>query len=403
MISKNLRNKLLSFFGLNKSKFYLLYIQIKVENFKLKYLLHLIKKDNNKLRAFLRKVIYLKEFIIIFIFSYYSLSRGKKLDKDISKNITFIINNNDGWVLEGIANDLANCLNSNYPQLNTNVQTLSDFRKTISNSSKYIFMHQVMTRKIFNFSINLENVFCYYTHTRDLNNKDIFYYSFLKGIFFQTKKELNLLRVNGLKNNNLIHLPVGYDRRVFPGSENLKNREYDFCFSTPFYNEEENPHYFTRKEIKLIEFIAAKLSINGYKVIIIGKGWDKTLIAKNNNCIISNVNYVNKSEILENVRCFLNLSCYEGGPVTLLEAAASGCNVISRDVGIAFDLSMQISNFLLLPECDSYEDYYYKIIEYKTKLGILTQKEYEKNINTLNSKYEFNALAKIIYDSLFGS
>ena len=127
------------------------------------------------------------------------------------------------------------------------------------------------------------------------------------------------------------------------------------------------------------------------------------MIVKNNNCTISNVNYVNKSEILENVRCFLNLSCYEGGPVTLLEAAASGCNVISRDVGIAFDLSMEISNFLLLPECDSYEDYYYKIIEYKTQLGILTQKEYEKNINKLNSKYEFNALAKIIYDSLFGS
>ena len=77
-----------------------------------------------------------ENFIIIFIFSYYSLSRGKKLDKDISKNITFIINNNDGWVLEGIANDLANCLNSNYPELNTNVQTLSDFRKTISKSTK---------------------------------------------------------------------------------------------------------------------------------------------------------------------------------------------------------------------------------------------------------------------------
>ena len=76
MISKNFRNKLLSFFALNKSKFYLLFIQIKVENFKLKYLLHLIKKDKNKLRAFLRKIIY----------SLYILDRRLSGDEEANKD-----------------------------------------------------------------------------------------------------------------------------------------------------------------------------------------------------------------------------------------------------------------------------------------------------------------------------
>ena len=47
-----------------------------------------------------------------------------------------------------------------------------------------------------------------------------------------------------------------------------------------------------------------------------------------------------KNEALNDCKTFLNLSLIEGGPVTLLEAVASGCNTISKDNGIANDINL---------------------------------------------------------------
>tara|TARA_B100000989_G_C19519880_1_gene463629 strand:+ start:969 stop:2174 length:1206 start_codon:yes stop_codon:yes gene_type:complete len=400
MIKKNFRNKLFAFFRINKSLTYLIYVKIKVENYKLKYLLHLMRKDKNRFKAFIRRMLYIRDFIIIFFCNYYLFLKNRN-NNNYFKEIVFVINNNDGWVLEGIANDLAKCLVSNYKDLKVDVISFKVFKKKVSKTTKYIFMHQVMTRKIFKMNINLENTYCYYTHTRDLNNSDLFNYAFLKGIFFQCKKELNLLKVNGLKQNNLIYLPVGYDKFVFPKAANLIKRKYDFCFSTPFYDEAENPHYFIRKEIKLVEFISAKLSLNGFNVVIVGKNWPNSSIVKESNCVLKEDNYLKKSETLQDVKCFINLSSYEGGPVTLLEAAASGCNIISRDVGIAFDLSQDISNFKLLKDCDTYSKYYQEVLNSNNQMDALTKKNYINNLKLLENKYEFNILAEKIYNNIF--
>ena len=45
---------------------------------------------------------------------------------------------------------------------------------------------------------------------------------------------------------------------------------------------------------------------------------------------------------------FLNLSLIEGGPVTILEAIASGCIVLSKDNGFSIDIKNNLPNSLFL-------------------------------------------------------
>ena len=77
-----------------------------------------------------------------------------------------------------------------------------------------------------------------------------------------------------------------------------------------------------------------------FKIMIIGHGWDNSLLKNHRNIFINNCSYKEKNEALNNCKIFLNLSLIEGGPVTLLEAIASGCNSISKDNGIAYDINL---------------------------------------------------------------
>ena len=84
----------------------------------------------------------------------------------------------------------------------------------------------------------------------------------------------------------------------------------------------------------------SKLALKGFKVIIIGDNWDKSLLSNNINIEIENNDYFNKNKILNNAKIFLNLSLIEGGPVTIIEAIASGCKVITKDNGNGYNLSL---------------------------------------------------------------
>ena len=78
--------------------------------------------------------------------------------------------------------------------------------------------------------------------------------------------------------------------------------------------------------------------------MIIGEGWDNSLLSKNKNIEIINCPYREKNKQLNQCKTFLNLSLIEGGPVTLLEAIASGCNSISKDNGFSCDIAIDFPN-----------------------------------------------------------
>lgn len=395
-------DKFLAFTSLRNTKFYLNLVKIYAENYNLKYLKYLAFKNKNKIKSFVIKLFYLKEFLSLFFFNLLikKSSNKSKRDKDIKK-IVFVLNKKDGWVLEGIAKDLKRVFLEKYPNLKINITSLRDLKKYVDEETKLLFMHQNLLRKIFNFNIDLRNIYCYYTHTRTLNQRDVFLYSSINCLFSQSRKEINLLSVNGVEISKLSYLPIGYDKKQFPKVDLSLEREYDFCFSVPYFEKYQNPHYFNRKEIKLIEYLACKFSFEGFKVLLIGKGWNESSSISSSKCKYMNIKYEEKSEFLSKVKIFLNLSSYEGGPVTVLEAASSGCNIISRDVGITFDLSCDISNCYLINDSDNYAEWYKRILEIKENLKLITQTEYENNLNILETKYEFNALAKVIYERMY--
>ena len=76
-------------------------------------------------------------------------------------------------------------------------------------------------------------------------------------------------------------------------------------------------------------------------MLIIGEGWNNSLLSNNKNIDIVNCSYREKNNFLNECKTFLNLSLIEGGPVTLLEAIAAGCNCISKNNGFSCDIAIE--------------------------------------------------------------
>ena len=146
------------------------------------------------------------------------------------------------------------------------------------------------------------------------------------------------------------------------------------------------------------EELILDLSNQGYKILVIGKGWEKSYLRNNKSIKIVNPEYKDKNNYLNQCKVFLNLSLLEGGPVTVLEALASGCAVISKDSGLAVDLSLDFpESFFIIPN-----------IFNKNMLAIYISKIFkEYNLNPsktekelLIQKYSFKCLSSIILKNI---
>ena len=131
--------------------------------------------------------------------------------------------------------------------------------------------------------------------------------------------------------------------------------------------------------------------------MIIGEGWKSSLIKNNTNIDIVNCSYKDKNKMLNECKTFLNLSLLEGGPVTLLEAIASGCTSISKDNGFSSEIAIEFPQ-----NCKNIKN-----IVSSDQLSQEIINIYKKNftsVNTIDSKalgsYSFNRLGKKIINIL---
>lgn len=252
-------------------------------------------------------------------------------------NLLIVYPENDNWILKGLSTDLEKEIS----KLNVKVKACS--LKNIYNFkfAKILFIHHKVGLKAINKNPALLDISSIYlSHIRTISLKEIELLSKFNFIFCQSSKDLMRLYTLGVLPGRVIHFPIGFDSSLFYKYKNFDNRKYDFVLSTPLKIDSLGSHYWLRKSSYLIHDAISKIAQQDFKIMIIGHGWDNSLLKNHRNIFINNCSYKEKNEALNNCKIFLNLSLIEGGPVTLLEAIASGCNSISKDNGIAYDINL---------------------------------------------------------------
>ncbi len=385
---------IISFFGFNKTKTYRDLITLSSVSQLIRYKTH-SKKNLKSIILIFRKyttlftrILFSNTLMKLAFFNFCSVKR--------IYDLAIIYPKNDKWVLRGISNDLA----IQFKNKGLKVIELPATKIKEAYKAKHtIFVQHDLAIKLTKLNpLILRDASVYLTHLRTISLKEVEELTKFKFIFCQSSKDQMRLYSLGSLPGRVIHLPIGIDQNIFYKKIDFENREYDFVISTPLKLDALGSHYWFRKSSILVEDILLELSSRNYKILVLGKDWDKSFLAGNQNIKLINPTYNEKNFFLNNSKVFLNLSLLEGGPVTVLEALASGCSVISKDNGLSVDLSIDFKDrFFIIRNILNKDKLTSKIEEIYKNLS--TSKSIF-NSELLISKYSFESLSKLILKTI---
>ena len=307
-------------------------------NYKMVGILHIIFK-------FFYKI---KYKLVIFINSVQNDKFDKKnnfkshSDKVI---IGFITKKSSGWILQYTFNDL-----SKYA-LNYDFELCHNFNEVYEAISKYRFfhifsLHPSFLRRLYLYAIPSRKITTFYTHSRS-NNLNLFLAKKIHKILPMNSFESNLLELEGIKKENMQVFYAGYDHNIFyPYFK--KEKKFDVIFVGK-YNSNLESYYSKRKNYYMLIKLVNSLSVSSIKVAILGNGWEKCqYLINSDNVSILDPKHSDYAEIYNDSKIFVNLSKYEGGPVSWLESMACGCITISSPTGFSLDFfSDDLKSFLI--------------------------------------------------------
>ena len=318
-----------------------------------------------------------------------------KLDIQENFDLLIVYPNNDKWILRGLSKDLEREIKN----LNLSVKAC-EMRNIYKYKTKHVFFsHQALAIRLIRKNPIFSDISStYISHLRSISNSEIEIFNKFQNIFCQSEKDKMRLNSFGFLPGRVLYLPIGYDDDLFYKYKFFKNRKYDFVISFPLKTNSLGSHYWLRKSSVLLHETIIKLAHNGYKILILGEGWDKSLLSNNSNIEIEKVVYSKKNKLLNDAKIFLNLSLLEGGPVTMIEAIAAGCKIITKDNGIAYNLSLDFPEMCFkINNIISASDLSRKIIEIYNKENNDIKNDYSK---TLKGKYSFKSLSRKIIKNI---
>ena len=302
------------------------------------------------------------------------------------------------WILNRIINDIKESSNKkeNYIIFNSLLK-LALFKMKMGGT---IFsMHQSNIIKLFFAGFKLNNISTYYTHTK-LNQNYFLNLNKLKKIYCQNIYELSYLRTSGIEESKLISFPVGIHQSFLKPIEKINplyERDIDVLFCLKYSSK--ISHYKYRKRYDLILKISKRLVEKGFKVCILGEGWESLKSSIDSRIILKNIEFKKYNILYNNSKIFCNCSLVEGGPISLIEAYASGCLILSTPVGLFFNLCID-DKLSYLVSFDKNENYWLKkiikILNNKVEKKIFEEVLSLRKNNLLDS--EFRNLAKKLED-----
>ncbi len=354
--------------------------------------------SKRNIKEYLKKIIkYFSLFlrILIFHFKFSFLKRTLKAQEELYE-LLIVFPDNDEWILRGLSKDFEKEIKKDI--VNVRACAFSDFSKY--RTKHILFIHHELGIKAIKLNPILGNSSSIFlSHIRTLTYREVEIINKFQYIFCQSSKDKMRLNSLGALPGRVIHLPVGFDEKIFFESKVLDERSYDFVISTPLKTNSLGSHYWLRKSSLLLHETIAILASKNFKIMLLGKGWEESLLYRSPNIVIKDIAYKEKQNLLNDCKTFLNLSLIEGGPVTILEALACGCNIISKDNGNAFDISKDITEkIFILKSSVSPKKVSQKIIQYQKNFKNDLNKNYTK---ILKENYSFSSLGKIITKNIF--
>jgi glycosyltransferase involved in cell wall biosynthesis len=312
--------------------------------------------------------------------------KNKKNEKKINENIriNFIICQYNGWILEGIINEIIKYLPKNYSYVK------SYELKDLEDADLYFFVHYQLYHSFLAFGnkyLNPKKCLIWFTHPNNsvnFSHKSLIYSLNRAGIIFSTctiwKNKLMEHRIN----ENKIVVPIGgADENIFlKSTQNSRT----VIISSAFY-ERKNP-------VIIHELIEQSKDIN---FILLGKNWEKytsfNQLISCQNLRYLDVPYSEYPQYYAQASIYLSLSNLEGGPIPLIEAMMSNLIPVVTNTGFAKDVIKDGKNGLIIELSDL------NINLIKNKIEKAFNMEFDNRTYTLNN-YSWSAFSKVIFSSI---
>ena len=245
-------------------------------------------KKNTK-EYFKRTIKYFSLFLRILIF-HFKFPFSKKYLKTQGQlyELLIVFPDNDKWILRGISKDFEKEIKKNI----VNVKACA-----FSDSSKYrtkhiLFIHHELGIKAIRSNPLLGNYSSIYlSHLRTLTYREVEIINKFQYIFCQSSKDKMRLNSLGSLPGRVIHLPVGFDEKIFFESKDFDERSFDFVVSTPLKTNSKGSHYWLRKSSVLLHETITILASKNFKIMLLGKGWEESLLYRSPNIVIKDITY----------------------------------------------------------------------------------------------------------------
>lgn len=252
------------------------------------------------------------------------------------------------WILDFIIDDISQYLrNSTVKRVSSAKELLIKTASLLPTSYIILCKNQEVPYELIIRGFPPESIVCIYSHTR-LSFKRLASLRELRKILVvnQTEK-INLLLAH-IPEERLEVFGMGVDLRYFNATPNDNKRDIDVVVCGR-YLDNTLSHYSLRKNYTKLRDTINYLSRHGLIVALIGPSWQNLLPETDPNIKFFDIDHKLTPSIFRRSKTYLNYSLYEGGPVSLLEAYACGCTVISTPYGWALDLFYKCDSIYLLP------------------------------------------------------
>ena len=252
----------------------------------------------------------------------------------------FLMSNFRGWILEALVLESAlavkatpkiQYLPSGFRSINSLSQFCNWFWPRLGSTNLFIHHRtflEVLKMKKLEKSTNL----IWLTHFSDFDEVDglIQMQQNISRVFVQSTRLSNKLVEFGLAIEKITVIPGAVDRGVFFPLEKGQDPGNYFIFTGDCK---------PRKNPEIVEWIIRNFP--EYNFVIHGRGWCKFndgSLRKYQNLRILEFDYTNQGLLLREARALISVSQIEGGPISILEALASGTPVITTDTGFVADI-----------------------------------------------------------------
>lgn len=264
-----------------------------------------------------------------------------------------IFHGNEVWVLRGLAIDIQKALTKLGISVSRHQVNLLEPGE-IPAADWFLFVQQGQMDtilKAWKYRKDLvEKSICIFTHF-NFRNCNFSLLKHAKVISHMSSHQMAISIGNGLSRENSYLLPLGVDmERHFPLKQsyvtNYLNQHYPSIhetnkrsyigFCTRFSGKQT---YTMRKNYDSMLKIINALIQKNKKVLIIGDGWEKAKIYKNQeNIVVLNPPYKDFNVFYSLMKMFVSVTSYDGGPIPLLESMACGVPSVITNSGFAPDI-----------------------------------------------------------------